>query len=140
LILEGSASDLAECGMSWEAIQGALVTITLFMGLPILRSRCPSETARTFLYAAQQRRTVSTDTLARHARRPKRKAALQSYILQGLPGVGPKRARQLIARFGSVAAVMTAGAEALSDIEGLGPGTIAKIRSAVEEPGVAYVI
>jgi len=46
LILEGSARDLQECGMRWEAIQGALVTVTLFMGLPILRSRCPEETAR----------------------------------------------------------------------------------------------
>ena len=138
LILEGSAQDLEVSGMRWEAIQGALVTVTLFMGLPILRSRCPEETARTFLYAARQRRTVSTDTLVRHSRRPKRKAALQSYILQGLPGVGPKRAKQLLDRFGSVESVITAAADVLSEVEGLGPDTIRKIRYAVEEPRAQY--
>lgn len=131
LILEGSAHDLQECGMRWEAIQGALVTVTLFMGLPVLRSRCPEETVRTFLYADQQRRTVEADTLTRHSRRPKRKAALQSYILQGLPGVGPKRAKQLLDRFGSVEAVFRADAHALAEVEGLGPDTIRKIRYAV---------
>ena len=139
LILEGSARDLEESGMRWEAIQGALVTVTLFMGLPILRSRCPEETARTFLYAARQRRTVSTDTLVRHSRRPKRKAALQSYILQGLPGVGSKRAKHLLDRFGSVEAVFTATADVLSEVDGLGPDTIRKIRHAVEEPRSRYV-
>lgn len=131
LILEGSAHDLQECGMRWEAIQGALVTVTLFMGLPVLRSRCPEETVRTFLYAAQQGRTVEADTLTRHSRRPKRKAALQSYILQGLPGVGPKRAKQLLDRFGSVEAVFRADAHALAEVEGLGPDTIRKIRYAI---------
>jgi DNA excision repair protein ERCC-4 len=136
LILEGSALDLHASGMRWEAIQGALVTVTLFMGLPVLRSRCPEETVRIFIYAAQQRRVVNADALTRHSRRPKRKAALQSYILQGLPGVGPKRAKQLIDRFGSVEAVFRAGTDALAEMEGFGPGTVRKIRCAVEEPRV----
>lgn len=139
LILEGDSRDLEESGMRWEAIQGALVTVTLFMGLPVLRTRCPEETVRTFLYAARQRRTVDTDTLVRHSRRPKRKAALQSYILQGLPGVGPKRAKQLLDRFGSVEAVITAAADVLGEVDGLGPDTIRKIRNAVEEPRMQYV-
>lgn len=40
--------------MTWEAVQGALVTVALFVGLPVLRTLSAAETARTFLYAAQQ--------------------------------------------------------------------------------------
>ncbi len=39
LILEGTSRDLATTQMSWEAIQGALVTVNLLLGLPILRTR-----------------------------------------------------------------------------------------------------
>ena len=47
LILEGGARDLQHTQMRWEAIQGALITIALFMGLPVLRSRNPEETVQT---------------------------------------------------------------------------------------------
>jgi len=102
------------------------------MGLRILRSRNPEETARTFIYAARQRRAVEIDALVRHSRRPKRKAALQAYILQGLPGIGPKRAKRLLHQFGSVAAVMRADADALAEVGGLGAETIRKIRYALK--------
>jgi len=39
IILEGTAIDLKQSAMRREAIQGALVTITLMLGLPVLRSR-----------------------------------------------------------------------------------------------------
>lgn len=132
LILEGSARDLRNSAMRWEAIQGALVNITLFLGLPVLRSRDPDETARTLVYAARQQTAIATATLTRKSRRPKRKAALQSHILQGLPGVGPKRAKQLLVRFGSVRAAIAASAEALSGVEGFGSDTVRKIRYALE--------
>lgn len=38
LVLEGTARDLQKCGMRWEAIQGALVTVSLFVGLPKSRA------------------------------------------------------------------------------------------------------
>lgn len=131
LILEGSSQDLQHTEMRWEAIQGALVTITLFFGVPVLCSRDPEDTARTLMYAARQRIAVETDTLVRHGWRPKSKMALQSHILQGLPGIGPKRAKQLLARFGTVGGVIAASPEALAEV-GLGPATIRKIRGAIE--------
>jgi DNA excision repair protein ERCC-4 len=132
LILEGGMQELQNSQMRWEAIQGALVTVALFVGLPVLRSRSHEETARTLAYAARQKTAAETNTLTRRSRRPKGRAALQSYILQGLPGVGPQRARRLLARFGNVESVIAASAEALREVEGLGADTIRKIRSAVE--------
>jgi len=130
LVLEGSFQDL-HTEMRWEAIQGALVTVSLFFGVPVLWTRNPEDTTRVLAYAARQQTAIHTDALVRHGRRPRRKAALQSHILQGLPGVGPKRARQLIATFGTVEAVITANARSLVDVAGLGARTAERIREAV---------
>lgn len=54
MILEGTGRDITNGGMRWEAIQGALITVTLFCGIPLLRTRTPEETVRTMLFAAQQ--------------------------------------------------------------------------------------
>jgi ERCC4-type nuclease len=138
LVLEGTGSDLSGCGMRWEAIQGALITVSLFVGLAVLRSRSPAETARTMLYAARQHRAVTTGALPRHARRPKGKKALQNHILQGLPGIGPERAKRLLERFGSVGAVVAADAESLQSVAGIGPHTASRLVWSVEEPRASY--
>jgi ERCC4-type nuclease len=139
MVLEGTSAALRDCGMGWEAIQGALVTVSLFVGLPVLRTRSPAETARTLLYAARQGRAVARGALPRQGRRPKGKAALQRYLLQGLPGVGPERAARLLAQFGNVRAVLTADEETLVGVPGIGTHTAARIVRAVEESGADYV-
>jgi ERCC4-type nuclease len=138
MILEGDEADLQQSNMTWESIQGALVTVTVFFHIAVLRTLNPEQTVRTFLYAARQHRSVATDALARHGRRPKRKAALQSHILQGLPGIGPKRARELLERFGSVEEVVKASTEQLAGIEGIGRLRARRIRWAVGETPVEY--
>ncbi|MGE3105965.1 MAG: ERCC4 domain-containing protein, partial [Lysobacterales bacterium] len=108
LILEGSTRDLASSGMRVEAIRGALVTVSLFIGLPLLRTQNAEDTVRTLRCAAQQRCALASSALPRRGRRPKGKAALQSHVLQGLPGIGPQRAARLIQRFGSIEAAIAA--------------------------------
>ena len=134
LILEGTAQDFGGCGMRWEAIQGALVTVSLFCGVPLLRARTPTETVNTMLFAARQGRTVATGALPRHGYRPRGKRARQLFILQGLPGIGPAKARRLIERFGSIEAVVDADSEELQSVRGIGNRLAEKLRLAVEEP------
>jgi ERCC4-type nuclease len=114
------------------------VTVVLFIGLPVLRTRSPTETAQTLLFAARQRVTVTQGALQRRGRRPKGKAALQRYILQGLPGIGPQRANSLLARCGSVAGVVNADAVALAAVDGIGAATARKIRWSLEEPRALF--
>lgn len=137
-ILEGSAAGLAGSGMSRESIQGALITLSLIYGLPVLRARNPEECARLMLYAARQVRRSAAGALLRHGRRPKGKRKLQLYILQGLPGIGPGRAKGLLAAFGTVEAVLAAPEEQLTAVPGVGPRTARRIRWAVSEPAARY--
>lgn len=138
IILEGTGRELAGCGMQWEAIQGALVMVALFCGVPLFRTRTPEETVRTMLFAARQGRTFASGALPRRGRRPRGKRARQHYILQGLPGIGPERAHQLLARFGSVEAITRAGAGDLCSVPGIGERIAGALRWSLEEPRRNY--
>ncbi|WP_373506524.1 ERCC4 domain-containing protein [Thiocapsa sp.] len=139
LILEGTGKDLTESRMPREAIQGTLVTLTLFFGLPLLRARDPEESARLMLFAARQQRSFARGAIPRHGKRPRGKMRLQSHILQGLPGIGPERAKRLIEHFGSIEAVMAADAEALASVPGIGDSIAKTIRWAAREIPADYI-
>ena len=131
LLLEGTASDTAELGMTREAMQGALITVSLILGIPILRSKDPSETARLIIYIGRQIESVARGGVQRHGYRPKNKRKRQLYILQGLPGVGLERADRLLDRFGSVEAAISASSSELQSVDGIGIGVADRIRWAV---------
>lgn len=142
LLLEGSSDDLARSGMRREAIQGALMQITLFMQIPVLRALDATESASLLLMAARQLQNLN----AQKANGPKRyrasritrKEKQQLYLLQGLPGIGLTRARLLLEKFGSVQEVLAASERELQQVAGIGSGTAKKIRWAVEEPLIGY--
>lgn len=138
MILEGTSRDLANSGMRWEAVQGGLVTVALFCGIPLLRTRSPEETVRTMLFAAQQAQAAATGALPRPGTRPRGKYARQLYILQGFPNIGPERARRLLARFGSIEAIVNARPEELRSVDGVGKRIVERLRWSVEEPAYRY--
>jgi len=140
IILEGTARDLAESGMRWEAVQGALVTVALFCGIPLLRTRTPEETVRTMLFAARQGQALASGALPRPGYRPRGKRARQLYILQGLPRIGPERALSLLEHFGGIEAVMTAKVEDLRTIPGIGRKIAEALRWSVEEARGEYLL
>lgn len=138
IILEGRASDLAVTQMRREALQGALISLSLIFRLPVLRALDPRETAQLMIYAGQQIRRHEQGGGCRAGRRPKRKRRIQLRILQGLPGIGPTRAGQLLQTFGSIEAVMTASQETLEQVDGVGSKTAAAIRDVLQETPPAY--
>jgi ERCC4-type nuclease len=138
VILEGTGRDLADSGMRREAIQGALITLTLYLGVPLLRARGPEESARLMLYAARQGRALATRPLARIGRQPRTKLSVQTRVLQGLPGIGPERARRLLERFGDLEAVMAAGVTELASVRGIGRSTAQAIRWAVKDESDSF--
>ena len=88
IILEGTSQDLAETGMSWERVQGALVTVTLFWASRYCEHVPPSETVRTMLYAAQQAR-VCDESLPQTWLSAARQAGPATIHSSRLPGIGP---------------------------------------------------
>ncbi len=138
LILEGTGKDLTDTGMRREAMQGALINVSLILGIPVLRSKDPLETAKLIVYATHQIRSVARNALQRSGFRPKNKKNRQLFILQGLPGIGRERAIKLLDRFGSVERVITANLEELETVDGIGKDTAEKMKWAVSEQITAY--
>jgi DNA excision repair protein ERCC-4 len=133
LILEGTAGDSVEIGVAREAMQGALITVSLKIGIPVLRSRNPAETAKLISFIARQIESMARGGVQRHGYQPKGLRYRQRYILQGLPKVGRERADRLLDRFGSVEAVISAGIDDLQTVEGIGKNIAEKIKWAVSE-------
>ena len=138
LILEGKTSDLNSVGLRREAMQGAMVTLTIRFRLPILRSIGPVETASLLKYACHQLHEEAPGRLYSGWSRPKGKRRQQLRLLQGLPGVGPDRAVRLLDHFGSVENVVAATADELKDVEGIGPKTSELIRQLLSENPIPY--
>ena len=133
LILEGTGKGLTETGVSREAMQGALITISLLLGVPVLRSKDPFESAHLILYASRQIKSIARGVFQRHGYQPKGKRKQQLFILQGLPGIGSERAIRLLDAFGSVEAVVTATSDELQSVEGIGESIAERIKCAVRE-------
>lgn len=140
IVLEGTVKDIASHGITREALQGALISISVIFGIPLLRALDPMETARLMLHTARQVQSVRNGAIASKGRRPKAKRRIQLQILQGLPGIGPARAQSLLEKYGSVESVMQAGYEDLVDTHDIGKETAKRIRWAVSEHAVAYEI
>jgi ERCC4-type nuclease len=133
LILEGTTSDSVEIGVTREAMQGALITVSLIIGIPVLRSRNPAETANLIVYIGRKVKSIANGGVQRHGYQPKGLRYRQRYILQGLPGVGRERADRLLDRFGSVEAVISAAIDDLQTVDGIGKNIAEKIKWAVSE-------
>ena len=133
LILEGTAADIVDLKMTRASMQGALITVSVILGIPVMRSKDPSETARLIAYIARQLNSITIGGLQRHGYRPKGHRRRQLYILQGLPGIGREKASRLLERFGSVEAAITASSIELQSVEGIGKSIADRIRLVVSE-------
>lgn len=137
-ILEGTSTDIRDFKMRREAVQGALIYVSVILGIPVLRSTSQEETASLMISTARQVRNVADGTVQRHGYSPKGKKRRQMLILQGLPKVGKKRAKQLIQKFESVENVVNASYEDLMEIEGFGENIADGIRHALCEEHAEY--
>ena len=111
-----------------HALKGALVSLAVMWRLPVLHARDPEDSMRVLRFLARQLARSAPGILQRYDRKPKRLASRKLYLLQGLPGVGPALANQLLRQFGSIERVITAEATALMQIRGIGPTKAARIR------------
>ena len=140
LILEGPSSDWAQRHIKRESVQGAMLTLSVVFGIPILRAQNEEETARLICYTARQMLGASTSPPNRPGRRPRGKRAIQIRVLTSLSRVGVKRAQHLIESFGTLEQVMAANPKELAAVPGIGKQTPQSIHWAAHEDGMSYYL
>lgn len=131
LILQGTSQELKSHGMRREAIQGAIISLSMRFGIPVLRAKDAAECARIMIYAARQTDPSIVKISRRPGIQPKGKKRLQLHVLTGLPGIGPVRALRLINHFVTLEKIFTVSIDELQKVGGIGMGTAKKIYTVI---------
>ncbi len=134
LILEGTRINHWSAALPRTALQGALITVTLVFGLPVLRSASPEETANLILYAADQLHRRATRPPKRRGYHPKGLNRQQNFLLQTIPEIGPTRAQRLLNTFGTPFGVASATIDDLQMVDGIGKSAATKIHQVFHGP------
>ncbi len=118
-----------------NAIRGAIAALAVDYGIPIVFTKDAADTAA-FLRVVARREQLKEGRTPR-IRGDKRILSLpemQLFIVESLPYVGPKLARQLLRHFETVERVFTASERELSMVEGIGPKRAREIRRVLTTP------
>jgi DNA excision repair protein ERCC-4 len=115
-IIDGSSDEWSNLRVRREALQGALITLSVIFDLSVFRSRDPKETAQLLVYAGNQFARLRKDVPRYRIYKAKRKMTQKVPLLATLPAVGPDRAYRLLDHFGSFEACITATARELEKV------------------------
>lgn len=136
-VIEGSQINMMELNLSREAILGAIASLEIRFRLPVFRTLNALETVTLIeiLYRQMQKtpaRGMRTfpPRYGKFSRKSKR--GQQVFILQGLPGIGASRARELLDRFGSLKMIFQASETDLQKVPGIGKDTAMRIRKILD--------
>lgn len=131
LILEGD--ELYGSSVHPNAVQGALASIAVDFGIPIIPTRSEEDTAAMISrMAIREQMHERPEIQIRTEKKPLTLWEQQMYIIESLPNVGPVTARKLLEVFGSVRGVINASESDLKNIEGIGDKIAKKIRDVVD--------
>jgi fanconi anemia group M protein len=130
LIIEGDLTQVPH-SIDMEAIRGALAFLAVREGMTVLQLSDSAETAAMLRIMARHAQERMGQPVSLREPRPPIEELYAAYLVEGLPGVGPRRARMLLAHFGSPAAVMCAAVEELAQVPGIGKKSAQRIWRAV---------
>ncbi|MDO8428085.1 MAG: ERCC4 domain-containing protein, partial [Candidatus Diapherotrites archaeon] len=133
-LIEGSLDDLYTLrDIHKNAIIGAITSIAVRYRFPILFTRNAGETAE-FLTVIAKREQLGKDKdiKLRVGRAGFTLPEQQQFIIESLPLIGPKTAKELLKKFGSVKEVVNASEKELQTVENLGEIKAEKIRKVLD--------
>lgn len=131
MVIEGVDLFCTGYKINHQAIKGAIVSLSVSWQIPLIFSKTPCGTAEILIMAGIHNAKYNHDVLKRMGRKPKRLQTRKLYLLQGLPGIGPKMAKRMLEHFGSVERVFAANEEELIRVEGIGKKKAIKIREII---------
>ncbi|MEM4970012.1 MAG: ERCC4 domain-containing protein [Sulfolobales archaeon] len=120
ILVQGSPSEIRLYTDRWQSVYGSLARLVGEDGVSIVYSSDDEEAAY-FIHTLAQKSQSSLYRYPVAHKKPKLESIeeWQLYIVQSLPYIGPKLARRLLRKFGSVLAVFSASPSELSRVEGI---------------------
>jgi Fanconi anemia group M protein len=115
LILEGrdfEEFEKKETKLNPNAIRGMILSISLDFKTPIIFTKDSEDTAK-FLLVLAKRQLKPRAEFTFHSRKPLSKKEQKQYIIESFPGIGPKTAKALLKKFGSIKSIINSKPEEL---------------------------
>jgi ERCC4-related helicase len=131
LILEGR--DLYTRQINPNSIRGAMASIAIDYGVPIIPTEDQNETAAVLSMLVRREQAEGHEPKVHGRKTARTLKEQQEYLVSSIPSVGPAVARNLLKHFGSVETIMTATLEELKQAELVGPKIAERIREIVSE-------
>jgi len=139
IILEGDKSMVDSSLMSRKAVQGALIHLEVFVGIPVIRSLNIQETVVLMvdiIHQCQQQQLprlkhiISGNPGIRINKKQRQKLSL----VQNLPGIGTKKGLELLKSFSTIEHIMNTSQVELTKVKGIGKKLAERIYAILHEP------
>ena len=139
IILEGDKSMVDSSSMSRKAVQGALIHLEVFVGIPVIRSLNVQETAALMvdiLHQCQQQQLPRQKHIisGNPGIRINKEQRQKLFIIQNLPGIGTNKGMALLKSFGTIENIMNASQVDLTKVKGIGKKLAERIYAVLHEP------
>lgn len=127
LLVEGDLDQLGRIVDNPFVFYGALCSVALGFGMPVLPTASASHTA-VLLAAMCSSRPPGGGPFIKKIRKPAGLHEQQLALLSALPGVGPKLAARMLDKFGTPSAALSSPASDLAKVPGLGRARAERVR------------
>jgi len=133
IALEGEEDIYSQRKVHPNAIRGALSTILISYGIPIVQTRNFKETANLFLIIAKREADPTKKDFTLHSTKPLSDKEAQEYIISSFPGVGSVLAKPLLKRFKTIKNLVNAEEKELKEVDLIGEKKAKRIKELVEK-------
>ncbi len=128
MIIEGEDFDL-DIKIHPNAIKGAIASISIDYGVPIIWTVTQKETSEFLLTIAKREQEGKKRGFAvRGTKKKKSMNDVQEFLIAGLPNINTKTAKNLLKHFGKPEKIFAASEAELQEMPGMGPKTAKNIR------------
>jgi len=139
IILEGDKSMVNSSSMSRKAVQGALIHLEVFVGIPVMRSLNVQETLALMVDILhqcqhQQLPRLKHIILGNPGIRINKKQRQKLFLIQNLPGIGTKKGLALLKSFSTIENIMNTSQLDLTKVKGIGKKLSERIYAILHEP------
>ncbi len=131
MIIEGD--NLYSSSIHPNAVRGAIASIAVDFGIPLIPTRSPEDTAAMINRIAIREQSNDKSAIQiRTEKKPLTTWEQQLYIVESLPNIGPVTAKKLLDEFHTVKEVINASEDDLKRVEGIGDKIAKNIRRVVD--------
>ena len=116
-----------------NAIRGALATITVSYGIPVIQTKNWRETSALFLVIAKREADTTRKDYSLHSAKPLSDAEIQEYVVSAFPGVGPVIAKPALKHFKTIRQFVNATEDELREVGLIGEKKAKRIKEIIDK-------